>query len=233
MIIEVTGVVYARNDHTTVTAPPGLLSEVKHCQARLVLRWGTTLESLVLFFCFFCQASCSYLVPCPHGASKICKNPAMLEFLVLFFCFFLSSKLRLSGPGIYIKFPEYYCGYRSNRGSLCQERPYHSDSTASRLLSEVKHCRARLVLRWGTTLESLVLFFCFFLSSKMRLSGPGIYIKFTEYYFKFPEYYCDYRGKLRLTKKSWLASASYSPPARAHHKMWLASSNKKKTKNFG
>ena len=45
--------------------------------------------------------------------------------------------------------------------NLCgQERPYHSDSTASRLLSEVKHCRARLVLRWGTTLESLVLFFC-------------------------------------------------------------------------
>ena len=41
-----------------------------------------------------------------------------------------------------------------------QERPYHNDSTASRLLSEVKHCRARLVLRWGTTLESLVLFFC-------------------------------------------------------------------------
>ena len=40
-----------------------------------------------------------------------------------------------------------------------QERPYHSDSTAFRLLSEVKHCRARLVLRWGTTLESLVLFF--------------------------------------------------------------------------
>ena len=47
----------------------------------------------------------------------------------------------------------------------CQERPYHSDSTASRLLSEVKHCRARLVLRWGTTLESLVLFFCSFLLS--------------------------------------------------------------------
>ena len=42
-----------------------------------------------------------------------------------------------------------------------QERPYHSDSTASRLLSEVKQCRARLVLRWGTTLESLVLFFYF------------------------------------------------------------------------
>jgi hypothetical protein len=46
--------------------------------------------------------------------------------------------------------------------NLDQERPYHNDSTASRLLSEVKHCRARLVLRWGTTLESLVLFFCLF-----------------------------------------------------------------------
>ena len=42
-----------------------------------------------------------------------------------------------------------------------QERPYNHDSTASRLLSEVKHDLARLVLRWGTTLESLVLFFLF------------------------------------------------------------------------
>ncbi|KAL7439662.1 hypothetical protein ACHAXM_007546, partial [Skeletonema potamos] len=50
-----------------------------------------------------------------------------------------------------------------------QERPYHSDSTASRLLSEVKHCRARLVLRWGTTLESLVLFFYFCFPSTTRL----------------------------------------------------------------
>ena len=42
-----------------------------------------------------------------------------------------------------------------------RERPYQHDSTASRLLSEVKHARARLVLRWGTTLESRVLFsFC-------------------------------------------------------------------------
>ena len=44
--------------------------------------------------------------------------------------------------------------------TCAQERPYHSDSTASRPLCEVKHCRARLVLRWGTTLESRVLFFC-------------------------------------------------------------------------
>ena len=60
---------------------------------------------------------------------------------------------------IYINF------YSSN-----QERPYHNDSTASRLLSEVKHCRARLVLRWGTTLESLVLFFCILLLSFLHQS---------------------------------------------------------------
>lgn len=52
------------------------------------------------------------------------------------------------------------CLYKHKNQPSHQERPYHSDSTASRLLSEVKHCRARLVLRWGTTLESLVLFFC-------------------------------------------------------------------------
>ena len=46
--------------------------------------------------------------------------------------------------------------------TLNQERPYHDDSTASRLLSEVKHRRAWLVLRWGTTLESRVLFFWLF-----------------------------------------------------------------------
>ena len=52
---------------------------------------------------------------------------------------------------------------------LRQERPYHSDSTASRLLSEVKHCRAQLVLRWGTTLESWVLFFCTYYCSNGSL----------------------------------------------------------------
>ena len=43
-----------------------------------------------------------------------------------------------------------------------QERPYNNDSTTSLLLSEVKHYLAQLVLRWGTTLESWVLFFCYF-----------------------------------------------------------------------
>ena len=35
--------------------------------------------------------------------------------------------------------------------SCCQEGPYNHDSTASRLLSEVKHDLDLLVLRWGTT----------------------------------------------------------------------------------
>ena len=61
-----------------------------------------------------------------------------------------------------------YCRFACRRYVIrigcvwCQERPYHDDNTASRLLSEVKHRRARLVLRWGTTLESRVLFFCRF-----------------------------------------------------------------------
>ncbi|CAN0570978.1 unnamed protein product, partial [Laminaria digitata] len=38
------------------------------------------------------------------------------------------------------------------------ERPYQVDRTTSRLLCEVKRRRARLVLRWGTTWEALVLF---------------------------------------------------------------------------
>ena len=39
-----------------------------------------------------------------------------------------------------------------------QERPYHVDHATSRPLCEVKRRRARLVLRWGTTWEALVLF---------------------------------------------------------------------------
>ena len=42
-----------------------------------------------------------------------------------------------------------------------QERPYHVDRTTSRPLCEVKRRRARLVLRWGTTWEALVLFLFF------------------------------------------------------------------------
>ena len=57
--------------------------------------------------------------------------------------------------------------------SLVQERPYHDDSTASRLLSEVKHRRAQLVLRWGTTLESRVLFFCSFGNDKFDCCTRG------------------------------------------------------------
>ena len=39
-----------------------------------------------------------------------------------------------------------------------QERPHHADRTTSRPLCEVNRRRARLVLRWGTTCEALMLF---------------------------------------------------------------------------
>ena len=54
------------------------------------------------------------------------------------------------------------CGYCVLSETVCGWiRPYQHDSTASRPLSEVKHVRAWLVLRWGTTLEFQVLYsFC-------------------------------------------------------------------------
>ena len=48
--------------------------------------------------------------------------------------------------------------YNTQTQHLHQERPYHVDRTTSRPLCEVKRRRARLVLRWGTTWEALVLF---------------------------------------------------------------------------
>ena len=48
----------------------------------------------------------------------------------------------------------HYLIYKVKIRLMKRERPYQHDSTASRLLSEVKHVRAWLVLRWGTTLES-------------------------------------------------------------------------------
>ena len=48
--------------------------------------------------------------------------------------------------------------YNTQTQPLHQERPYHVDRTTSRPLCEVKRRRARLVLRWGTTWEALVLF---------------------------------------------------------------------------
>ena len=51
-----------------------------------------------------------------------------------------------------------------------QERPYHADRTTSRPLCEVKRRRARLVLRWGTTWEALVLFL--FAPSLSSIAAP-------------------------------------------------------------
>ena len=46
-------------------------------------------------------------------------------------------------------------GHSVESCGIKQERPYNHDSTASRLLSEVKHDLVRLVLRWGTTMKPL------------------------------------------------------------------------------
>ena len=45
----------------------------------------------------------------------------------------------------------------------CYPRPQDSESTASRLICEVNQSAAQLVPRWGTTRESQVLWFCYFL----------------------------------------------------------------------
>ena len=78
---------------------------------------------------------------------------------VVLFVFFLSSWLRnFVGTILFVFFC--LCAfvqivvYVVGKFVMKWERPYQHDSTASRLLSEVKHARAQLVLRWGTTLES-------------------------------------------------------------------------------
>ena len=50
--------------------------------------------------------------------------------------------------------------YNKDCSPSFQRAPNHVDSTASRLLSEVKQHRVELVLRWGTTLESSMCSFC-------------------------------------------------------------------------
>jgi hypothetical protein len=56
------------------------------------------------------------------------------------------------------------------RPSRCdRKRPYHSDSTASRLLSQVKHCRARLV---HVGIPGVVLLLNFALDT-LQISAPA------------------------------------------------------------
>ena len=85
-----------------------------------------------------------------------------------------------------------------------QERPYHDDSTASRLLSEVKHHRARLVLRWGTTLESRVLFFCHPLSFCLFPCSSPCFCSFHSFYFfSFVSYCCSLPSFLHVSSHTF------------------------------
>jgi hypothetical protein len=77
--------------------------------------------------------------------------------------------------------------------SNVQARPYNDDSTASRPLCEVKHHLARLVLRWGTTLESRVLCFlfcckrfgCYSLSLAYLKFAIVVYVSFIGYIYNW------------------------------------------------
>ena len=54
LINNIKGNIKFRNDHTTVTAPlPVCSAMLSTVGPGLVLRWGTTLESVELFFCHF------------------------------------------------------------------------------------------------------------------------------------------------------------------------------------
>ena len=94
--------------------------------------------------------------------------------------------------------------------SRCNDRNDHtiSDSTASRLLSEVKHCRARLVLRWGTTLESLMLFFYTFCPIRLWSSPSFVY----NYPF-IPSF--SYKSS-----SSWKSSFAFQPRASICNDQW-------------
>jgi hypothetical protein len=76
--------------------------------------------------------------------------------------------------------------YGFGSGMTYWERPYQHDSTASRPLSEVKHVRAWLVLRWGTTLESQVLFsfWRLFAAYDPSITRPKVYLRL------LPVWYC-------------------------------------------
>jgi hypothetical protein len=76
--------------------------------------------------------------------------------------------------------------YGFGSGMTYWERPYQHDSTASRPLSEVKHVRAWLVLRWGTTLESQVLFsfWRLFAAYDPSRTRPKVYLRL------LPVWYC-------------------------------------------
>ena len=161
---------------SAMLAPDWLL--LAFCQARMEMAAAATLRTGQLIACFASSWCCRGLVTLPQGWRALASF-LLMSFLpchveLCFICYINHSTINRSFHAFFINWNDgrnkevktfWYLLYKINvyickNAPCCQERPYHSDSTASRLLSEVKHCRARLVLRWGTTLESLVLFFC-------------------------------------------------------------------------
>lgn len=93
-----------------------------------------------------------------------------------------------------------------------QDRPYYDDSTASRLLSEVKHRQVRLVLRQGTTLESLMLIF---------LPHPIIFASFyntlTSTYYSLIQCSNCFKKERDDFASLMLSSSSYNIAIFSHH----------------
>ncbi len=156
-----------------------LLGKVEHCWARLVLQWGTTLESLLMFFCFLCFCRLIISAGRSHFFGWLDAVACGSGLFRLIFS--------LTGEALYSVWPNFTSCHlaktcpnppwkKENEGLTCDEHGVlvgtnHSDSTTSRLFSKVMHCQARLVLRWGTTLESLVLFVCFFCFCRLIISA--------------------------------------------------------------
>ena len=92
-------------------------------------------------------------------------NVIFLSWCILINFFFLTlhSLLLYSTPMYFhnvrpADFAKLYSNlkYNSNACTVCCLRPYHDEYTRSRLITEVKHRRASIVLGWGTAWEHLV-----------------------------------------------------------------------------
>ena len=119
---------------------------------------------------------CSIKYPTPQPNCEIRKSSIELKFtlisvticsLIFFIC--NSSTARFERPcmwfgnacgTLYCTWKKFKVEVSTNRHgqkfTSCCLRPYHDEHTRSRLITEVKHRRARIVLGWGTAWEHLV-----------------------------------------------------------------------------
>ena len=132
-------------------------------------------ESWSMSFCSRASFHCVVEVPTPQPNIEIRKPSIELKFtlisvticsLIFFICTFqlLPGQEAMLIPRSSCGMPG-HVGWTSARAVLSLHRwiydvhrlrPYHDEHTRSRLITEVKHRRARIVLGWGTAWEHLV-----------------------------------------------------------------------------